>query len=114
MKNIIGGMDCLFSEIGIGALHNQTDIPFLTSDNPVIWFDPSTPEYEMRPYEWRPGRPLFFIFPVAPDCVIYGHSSMRVQYETLGFGYGDLNDRESVDMMNRQICWLRCCVCQRR
>ncbi|MBF0092943.1 MAG: DUF4238 domain-containing protein [Alphaproteobacteria bacterium] len=104
MKPLMDGIDRVFSEIGLGALHNKTDIPLLTSDNPVIWFDPSVPETEMRPYVWRPGTPLVFIFPVAPDCVIYGHSSMREQFAIHGFGYGDLSSSESVEMMNRQIC----------
>lgn len=104
MKNLMDGIDRVFAEIGLGALHNKTDIPFLTSDNPVIWFDPSVPEIEMRPYVWRPGTPLIFIFPVAPDCMIYGHSSMREQFASHGFGYGDLSDRKSAETMNRQIC----------
>lgn len=104
MKTLMGGIDRVFAEIGLGALHNKTDIPFLTSDNPVIWFDSSVPEAEMRPYEWRPGTPLVFIFPVAPDCIIYGHSSMREQFASQGFGYGDLPDRKSAQVMNRLIC----------
>jgi hypothetical protein len=100
-------MDCLYrvlDEVGLGALHNTTDIPFLTSDNPVIWFDPSVPEMEMRPYVWLPGKPLTFIFPVAPNCIIYGHSSMREQFVSHGFGCGNLPDRKLAEAINRQIC----------
>ena len=104
MKNLMDGIVSVFSEIGLGALHNKADIPFLTSDNPVIWFDPSVPEIEMRPYVWRPGTPVVFIFPVAPDLIIYGHSSMREQFVSHGFGYGDLSDPKSAEMINRQIC----------
>lgn len=104
MKNLVDGIDRLFDEIGLGALHNKTDIPFLTSDNPVIWFDPSVPEVEMRPYVWRPGGQVVLLFPIAPDCMVYGHSSMRGQFASHGFGYGDLSDPKSAETINRQIC----------
>ncbi|MDA8030764.1 MAG: DUF4238 domain-containing protein [Alphaproteobacteria bacterium] len=94
----------VFKEMGWGVLHNKTDLPFLTSDNPVIWFDPSVPEDKMRPYVWLPGRPLLSIFPVAPDCVIHGHSNMRRQFASRGFSHMDLSDRKSVKTINRHIC----------
>ena len=103
MKNLMGGIDRLFDEIGLGALHNKTDIPFLTSDNPVIWFDPSVPEVKMRPYVWRPGGRVVLLFPIAPDCMIYGHSSMQEQFASHGFRYGDLSDPKHVEIMNHRI-----------
>ena len=29
----------VLQKIGFGVIHNETDVPFLTSDNPVIWFE---------------------------------------------------------------------------
>lgn len=104
MASQLDAIDRIYSEIGLGALRNKTNTPFLTSDNPVIWFDSSVPEIEMRPYVWRQGTPLVFIFPVAPDLMIYGHSSMRKQFASDGFRYADLSDSKSAEMMNRQIC----------
>lgn len=104
MPDMIRGVGWLLDQIGIGALHNMTDIPFLTSDNPVIWFDPSVPEAEMRPYVLQVGGPVVLLFPVAPNLMIYGHSSMRERFAYEGFGDGELSERRSVKMMNRQIC----------
>jgi Protein of unknown function (DUF4238) len=56
MLSVIAGMSQLFDSIGIGALHNRTDIPFLTSDNPVIWFDPSVAEEEIFAVRHSPKR----------------------------------------------------------
>ena len=94
----------VFGRMGWCVLHNKTDLPLLTSDNPAIWFDPSVPEDKMRPYVWRPGRPLLLIFPVAPDCVIYGHSNMQGQFASHGFTHRDLPDRKAVKNINRQTC----------
>ncbi|MHB8698690.1 MAG: DUF4238 domain-containing protein [Sulfuricaulis sp.] len=104
MVHLINGMESVFSEIGIGALHNTTHIPFLTSDNPVIWFDPSVPEDDMRPYVLQPGGPITLLFPVSPTVIIYGHSSMRAPFAEYGFCHGDLPKAASVKMMNRTIC----------
>ncbi len=104
MVDMIRGVGRVFDQIGFGALHNMTDIPFLASDNPVIWFDPSVPEAEMRPYGLQVGGPVVLLFPVAPNLMIYGHSSMREQFVHDGFRHGELSERRSVKMMNRQIC----------
>ena len=94
----------LMNRIGIGVLHNRTDVPFLTSDNPVIWFDPSLSESEMRPYAVRLDGPIVLIFPVAPDLMIYGHSTKQAQFACHGLSYGELSDATVVETMNRQIC----------
>src|SRR5204863_291416 len=90
--------------IGIGALHNKTDIPFLTSDNPVVWFDPSVPEDMMRPYVLQAGGPVTLLFPVSPTVMIYGHCSMREPFIHYGFRHAELTKTASVRMMNRTIC----------
>lgn len=104
MVDMLRGMAKLVEKIGIGVLHNTTDVPFLTSDNPVIWFDPSVSEAEMRPYAIRIDGPITLLFPVSPDLLIYGHSSMREQFAIDGLGYGDLSARSTVEGMNALIC----------
>ena len=105
MTHVIRGIaENIFMKIGFGAFHNATDLPFLTSDNPVIWFDPSVAESEMRPYAVRPDGPILFLFPVSSTLIIYGDTSVRQQYLSEGFRYGDLSNREMVETINRQIC----------
>ena len=43
------GVGQVFDQIGFYAVHNKTDLPFLTSDNPVIWFDSSVEDFDLRP-----------------------------------------------------------------
>ena len=100
----INGIGELLGQIGIGVLHNKTDVPFLTSDNPVIWFDPSLPEDQMQPYAVRLDGPIVLMFPIASDLMIYGYSTKRDQFACHGLCYGELSDVTTVETMNRQIC----------
>jgi len=104
MVDTISGAGQVFSRIGMGVLHNTTDSPFLTSDNPVIWFDPSVSEPELRPYVLQPDGPVSLLFPVSPHLLIYGCSSMQLQFASTGFGYAELRDRAQVDTINTLIC----------
>jgi Protein of unknown function (DUF4238) len=104
IENMLVGIDLVFKQIGISALHNVTDIPYLTSDNPVVWFDPSVPEAEMRPYVLRPSGPIVLLFPVTPSLMIYGHSCMHDEFLSSGLRHGELSDDDTVMTINRQIC----------
>ena len=104
MVHMLDGVCQVLDQVGIGALHNITDIPFLTSDNPVIWFDPSVPEAKLRPYALQPGGPIVFLFPVTPSLMIYGHSSMLERFTSDGFQNAELTEAESAEVMNRMIC----------
>jgi hypothetical protein len=104
MVDVVRAFGTIFGLIGIGALHNLTDVPFLTSDNPVIWFDGSAAEEEIQPYRVQPEGPIVFLFPVSPDLIIYGHSSIRERFAAYGIDHSNLEDPEIVAMMNRQIC----------
>jgi hypothetical protein len=104
MPHLIEGIGQVFSRIGIGALHNRTTVPFLTCDNPVVWFDPSVLDTDLKPYVLRPGGPLVLLFPVSPSLLIYGHTSILEQFVSSGVGHADLADVDFVEMINRQVC----------
>lgn len=104
MVHLIRGMEAVYDRIGIGALHNTTNTPFLTSDNPVVWFDPRVPESALCPYVLQRGGPVVFFFPVTPRLIIYGDSSMQAAFAREGFRHGDLPKAVHVRMMNRMIC----------
>jgi hypothetical protein len=104
MVSIVQGSGLVFDRIGFGALHNKTEIPFLTSDNPVIWFDPSVKDSDLQPYVLGPDGPIVLLFPVSPSLVIYGDSLMRDQFASEGLGISDLSDTRLVEAINRQVC----------
>ena len=104
MVSVIQGIAQVFDRIGICAMHNKTDVPFLTSDNPVIWFDPSVQDSDLRPYVLQPDGPVVFLFPVSPSLIIYGDSSRKEQFSSEGLGITDLSDVGLVEAINRQVC----------
>jgi hypothetical protein len=104
MVPVAQGIGQVFNRIGFGALHNKTEIPFLTSDNPVIWFDPSIKDSDLQPYVLRPDGQIVLLFPVSPSLVIYGDSPMRDQFVSEGLGIADLSDTSLVEAIDRQVC----------
>jgi hypothetical protein len=90
--------------IGIGVLHNKTAVPFLTSDNPVVWFDPSISEIDLKPYVLKPDGQIALLFPVSPSLLIYGLTSILERFVAEGIGQADLSDAGFVEMINRQVC----------
>jgi hypothetical protein len=104
MAQVIRGAGQVLDQIGFGVIHNQTDVPYLTSDNPVIWFDPSVPDAQLQPYVLRPGGLVIFLFPVAPNAMVYGDSTIREQFACTGMLTSDATDREFINQVNQQIC----------
>lgn len=104
MVTMIRGIATLWSMVGIAALHNHTGHLFLTSDNPVIWFDPSLPFDEQRPYTIDPaGRSIFLLFPVSPTLVIIGSQQYKDSFAAHGLLHGDVPDVDFVEQVNAQI-----------
>lgn len=105
MPTILKGMGELFALLGFAAVHNGTGRPFLTSDNPVIWFDPTLPFAEQRPYtvDRAKGDVLLF-FPVSPTVALLGSPTYKEIYGRQGLLHSDMPDAEWVDQMNAQVC----------
>ena len=104
MGHVLREFDKFLNEIGICVFHNTTDIPYLTSDNPVMWFDPSIPDKEMLPYNVRKGGPITFLFPIAPDLLIYGDSNIKAQFEQYGLTYSEDDEPGSIKAANSYVC----------
>lgn len=63
----------LLDRLAFDVLHNETSVTFLTSDNPVAYFDPNVPEKSMQPYETRePNGPVELLFPLDPRTILRG------------------------------------------
>jgi hypothetical protein len=104
MAHMLRGFGQVFDQMGFAALHNTTGMPFLTSDNPVVWFDPSVPDTELQPYVLKPGGPVMLLFPVSPSLIIVGVSSGRDEFVANGWGAADLSKSHLAKVINRQIC----------
>ena len=104
MPNLLGAAGEILDEIGLDVIHNETDIPFLTSDNPVIWFDPSVPEEEMQPYNIQPSGPIMLFFPVTPNLMILGGTFLLEKFAHNGMEHMKCRNLEFVNKCNRCIC----------
>lgn len=61
--------------MGFELLLNQTDLDFISSDNPVAYFDPSTPSHRLRPYEV--DRKIELYFPIDARTLLRGSHRLR-------------------------------------
>jgi hypothetical protein len=104
MVAMMQGMGQLFSTIGLAAVHNGTEHPFLTSDNPVLWFDPSLSFEEQRPYTIQPGGPVFLVLPVSPKLALIGSTQYKEVFGLHGLQHSDVPDAEMVEHINAMVC----------
>jgi Protein of unknown function (DUF4238) len=78
MADVAAGVMKLFQAIGFKILSNKTDEGFITSDNPVIYFDPTVSPAAMQPYNIdRDRMDIEFMFPITPRFMLWGHSVMK-------------------------------------
>lgn len=80
IPHIIRAMGKIFQRVGLKIIKNETNISFITSDNPVCVFDPSVVAKSMQPYVLRAGGPIELIFPVDQKTLVLGHTEMRENY----------------------------------
>lgn len=94
----------VFERVGLCLVHNATGRPFLTSDNPVIWFDPSVPDEEQRPYEVSGDGPVMLIFPVSPKLLLMGSDDHKPLFAQHGLLHIDAPDEAWVLRVNETVC----------
>lgn len=85
--------------LGFEVLHNSTNLPFITSDNPVCIYDPRVPFQTRRPYEYDDHVEL--IFPVDARTALRGSSRLRPTNVVVG--HRKLRDERAVCAMNETI-----------
>jgi hypothetical protein len=90
MGDLARGFGFLLDHLGFEVIHNGTDVSFLTSDNPVLVFDPTMPEAAVLPYQVRPPLgAIELLFPIDAETMLRGRSDLRrpgppkVQHVTL-------------------------------
>lgn len=75
MARILPDIGQLLGSLSWDVLHNVTDVPFITSDNPMIYYDPKVTSARRFPYTIRPGGPVEALFPVTPRMLLRGRRS---------------------------------------
>lgn len=103
MPKISEGFAQLLDMLGFAVVRNDTTESLITCDNPVIWFDPTVPDKEMRPHTIEPGGEVLFYFPVARDLAILGNTDAKRDFAELGLFEGQPLDVEMVKRLNRLV-----------
>lgn len=85
--------------LGFEVLHNKTDIPFLTSDNPVCSYDPGRRLSTRSPYDHSSEVEL--IFPVTAWILVRG-TTKRGPVNVIS-RHRNITDKRSVRVLNRTI-----------
>lgn len=100
MPPLIDGFEQLLRAVGFEILQNNTNVPFITSDNPVCYFDPTANETLMQPYTVdRRRMQVELFFPITPQYLLWGHSALKGRLPH----YRDLAETDFVERVNRTI-----------
>lgn len=101
MPALLQGLARLLDMVGLQIVHNDTGVNFITSDNPVISFDPAVPEDRMKPYQVdRTLERVELLFPLTPRLLLRGHSEMR---RARGLRHVRLSATSEVKRINRLV-----------
>lgn len=103
MVPIIEAMGQVLHRVGLVVLHNQTDRDFITSDNPVIYFDPTTSNEALRPYGLQPNGDVVLMMPIAPKLMLFGTSSDKPRFAERGIEYFGIGARDKIAAMNEKV-----------
>ena len=101
MAEALNDIGKLFAALSFDVLHNATNQLFLTSDNPVIYYDPRVPALAMRPYSIpQDASRIELLFPVSSTMLLRGRTRPRRS----DIGHRAISDRRTISRINRLIC----------
>jgi hypothetical protein len=101
MPDLAKGFGTVLDQLGFEVLHNKTDVSFLTSDNPVVCFDPTVPEACVLPYQVRPPHgSIELLFPIDARTTLRGHTALR-RAKPRSVRHVALTHRQEVKRINR-------------
>jgi hypothetical protein len=101
MTDLATGVAKIIDAIGFEILENHTPEGFITSDNPVIYFDPTASLALLEPYNISRSRmDIEFMFPIAPRFLLWGHSAMACRPDRHAPKYQHIRDLAFVRRAN--------------
>jgi hypothetical protein len=103
MVPMIQAMGLILDQLGFVVLHNETNVDFLTSDNPVAYYDPALQGDALLPYTLPENGGAELMMPISPRLLLYGNSLDKQRFAQRGLEYFRLVDVERVAAMNETI-----------
>lgn len=100
----IKAMGLILFGMEMKVLHNKTSTPFLTSDNPVIYYNSDLPIDRVRPYIDK-EVPVKFLFPIAPDLLILGDkTAQRAHCWPIFLTHEIIENTDCIKKINNLVC----------
>lgn len=99
MNENLRGMGDLCFRLGFDVLHNRTEMPFLTSDNPVCYYNPRQTPSARRPYQ--DDDEVELIFPISAKLMLRGSTKRRPV--NIISRHRTISDKHAVRRLNRTI-----------
>ena len=104
MPHLVRAFCVVLDQIGFQIVHNEAGSSFVTSDNPVIYFDPTIDEQQIMPYGVRPrGGQIELLFPIDSQTVLHGLSELKADFSRDGARHVRLTSRHDLKKINRLI-----------
>jgi len=101
MADIAKGFSRVVSELQLHFVKNGTSIDFNCSDNPIVYFPSLQSPETCTPYQFRPGEPFEFIFPITKNYCLYHNSHSPITAQTIAVT--ETNSVEFVERINRFV-----------
>jgi hypothetical protein len=99
MNKLLRSLGPTLDAFGYQVVHNETDIDFITSDNPVSYYALS--QKQILPYPMSVRGPAELVFPVSSRVAIFGSTADRRRFSRKGLKSCRTRDRERVRSINR-------------
>lgn len=103
LPHMLDGFSKVLEYLGFCVVRNETPIDLITSDNPVVYFDPTVSENALRPYAIQNGPPIELMFPITPKLLIVGHSNWAGPYRHSTFSEIRCTTADMIRRANRYV-----------
>ena len=102
MPAILQSTNTVIEGLGFEILHNRTSTPFITSDNPVAFYDPRLPEAQRLPYNLdRQPRRAELQFPIDSWTMLRGTTALKTHQGSSGPFSRTITDEAVIRRLNR-------------
>jgi hypothetical protein len=98
MPQMVRGFAIVVDMLGFELLCNETGIPTITNDNPVMYFDADRPLKKLEPY--RNKGKIELLMPISPTRVLRGHPDLKSRYGSEGVEYRSINSAAEIRRIN--------------
>lgn len=99
MTDLLRAVGLQLNALGYQVVRNETDIDFITSDNPVSYYTVSSGQ--ILPYAVQADAHVELVFPLTSRMAILGSTSDRERFVRKGLKITSTRDRDKVKTINR-------------